>query len=136
MISKSVLVSIAIWAVAVTPALCMGGWLGHPCSHTSHSGHAHEEAGEAALPFEEHHGDECTHESGCSADPCSQLVRPDDDLVLQTVFVADQQVLGTSHDSRQLTSLFSSNSHAPGAPPNSHHLKGRPFPDRDIPLLI
>ena len=40
MAERSLSVMVTLWAVAVGPSLCMGGWLGHPCAHDAHDRHA------------------------------------------------------------------------------------------------
>ena len=127
---------IAIWAVVAMPTLCMGGRLVHACADTSHTGHACEEGEDATVPHDEKHNDGGKHESSCSADPCSQVMKSDDDVTAEVVSSAGET--GTPdcpdlqlHDRHLAFSVV-----AQDRPPDSHHLKGRPYPDRDLPLLI
>lgn len=126
---------VTLWAVAVGPTLCMGGWLGHPCARDSHETHACEKSEEASLPPDEDHRHDCQHENNCSADPCSELVRFDEDWSQDGVADLCPITLAILDDAIQ-SALCPLDMERVRPPPNSHHVKGRPFPDRDIPLLI
>jgi len=107
---------ILAWTLLLLPALCMGGWLLHPCDCESSIG--------------------CQHESDCASDPCEVgLARSDSWSQHQ-----DGADFGTANTPVAL--LASSSSLEPGHichRPNSSSLafaRVLPFPPADLPLLI
>lgn len=126
---------IALWAVVALPTLCMGGWLGHACAPVSPAGHECEHNEDTSLPHEEKHDDDCKHESDCPADPCSQVVKTDDDDVTDvTPYVYPSITLCLD---LRLQNQDPALIHITQArPPDAHHRMGRPFPDRALPLLM
>jgi hypothetical protein len=125
---------VALWAVVVSPTLCVGGWLNHPCAHKEPENHSCEESDGAVGPPSESHKHDCTHEDNCLADPCSPLVRPHDDHSYVVLADPNPSVIGDDDHPARKASCHPSNIEV-RPPPNSHHTKGRPFADRDIPLL-
>ena len=138
MASRFAMVLVAGWAIVAMPTLCVGGWLEHACAHISSEGHAcgPAEPQYAALPSGEEHDHNCGHESACHADPCSQIVKPEDDWSSQVMFVVDPLAAVLYHDAEWAIRSLSEQVDPHGIPPNGHHVKGCPFPDEDIPLLL
>lgn len=104
------------WALLLLPALCMGGWLIHPCDCGTTVG--------------------CEHEADCASDPCEiGMARSDswsqssDELAAPTAnhsAIVDPapNSLDTEHrNQRPMTSPLAFS-------------KALPFPQADLPLLI
>lgn len=114
------------WSLVLAPALCLAGVLKHDCE-----GMCPEPAREAA-----HHdgASSCGHEADCQGDPCSSLVTPGRDPNPQDCVLAaaavNCDVPGLLSDSAVFPIL------AAQWAAGSHHLSGRPFADRGLPLLI
>lgn len=142
---------VAVWAILLGPTLCVGGWLDHPCAQVC----PEAEAGgaQACCPCESNreregghegrdgHGREgkqdgrCAHEGNCLADPCSKVARPENESDLASDLHGTLPVPVWPE-----WATFGRPSPFPTCgidrPPNGHHLSGRPYPDRDLPLLI
>jgi hypothetical protein len=109
------------WATVAAPALCQGGLLEHLCAP--------------------HPASDCEHETSCGDDPCTPMIRPDED---QRSIVADAApreleiwrlgdlVIWRFQDGRTATGP----PHHQTTRSPSHQIINLPVHRSDIPLLI
>lgn len=114
MVRQDILLLAGFWALLLSPALCEGGLLGHPCDCDEH--------------------EVCHHEDGCATDPCADVVRPDDDVAPFLAAAADGPTGFTA--SVQVDQTIPELPQRHRRPPPDEPSRGRPYPDSDLPLLI
>jgi len=114
MLRQDILILAGFWALLLSPALCEGGLLAHPCDCDEH--------------------DVCHHEDGCATDPCVDAVRPDDDgtPLLAPAAGGPAASLAAVQVDPAAPEVLESRHRPPPEPPSF----GRPYPDSDLPLLI
>lgn len=115
MARQDILLLATVWALLLSPALCEGGLLAHPCHCDEHEA--------------------CPHEADCATDPCVDVVRPDDDATPQFAPVVESQqpaaaTVAPADPSKPCYPQRWS------CPPSDEPPAGRPYPDSDLPLLI
>lgn len=109
---RVLITTMALWALSLSPGLCLAGALEHPCT---------------SCPEEAF----CAHEEACVDDPCSDvLLRPDASLGANDEPAAVAHVatplVGSDRGERQM-----SRRNAPALP-----VENLPRPESDLPLII
>lgn len=114
MTKRLLAISVAVWALVMLPALCMGGVIGHSCDCAS------EEL--------------CRHEIDCDDDPCGQLSSAPRQRGAAPDTLAHHTPIA-AHAAAPVHSLGSLG-RGPEAPPPPRQCAGIPFAPSDTPLLI
>ena len=124
--NRVVAIVLVSWSLVLAPMFCLAGVLKHDCD-----GLCPEASGETS---QHDGGSSCGHEAECHADPCSNLVAPArNSAPVEYVPVgatATCDIPASWSVSVVFPILTAERSFS------LHHLSGRPFADRGLPLLI